>query len=71
MDVEDDVAFIDDKVGGVEMRFDDDRMTGGASTSGAGGVVEDSMMGMFTELNIVAIAEVFSRPRVLMQGMNN
>ena len=27
------------------------------------------MMGMFTELNIVDISEVFSPPRVVMQGM--
>ena len=58
MDVEDDVASMDDNVGGVEMRFDDDLMTGGASASGAGGVVEDTVMGMFTELNIVDITEV-------------
>ena len=36
MDVEDDVASIDDNVG-VEMRSDDDLMTGGAGSSGAGG----------------------------------
>ena len=42
MDVEGDMASVDDNVGGVEMRFDDDLMTGGASSSGAGGVVEDS-----------------------------
>ena len=69
MDVEDDMASIDDSVGGVEMRFDHDLMTGGASSSGAGGVVEDSMVGMFSELNLVDIAEVFSPPRVVMQGM--
>ena len=68
MDVEDDVASMDDNVG-VEVMFDDDLMTGGASSSGAGGVVEDTMMGMFTELNIVDITEVFSPPRVVMQGM--
>ena len=37
MDVEDDVASMDDNVG-VDMRFDDDIMTGGSSPSGAGGV---------------------------------
>ena len=68
MDVEDDVASIDDNVG-VEMRFDDDLMTGGLSSSGAGGVVEETMMGMLTELNIVDITEVLSSPRVVMQGM--
>ena len=50
------------------MRFDD-LMTGGASSFGAGGVVEESMMGMFSELNIVDIIEVFFPPRVVMQGM--
>ena len=37
-DVEDDMASVDDNVRGVEMRFDDDLMTGGSSSSGAGGV---------------------------------
>ena len=45
------------------MMFDDD------GPSGAGGVVEDTVMGMFTEMNIVDITEVFSPPRVVMQGM--
>ena len=69
MDVEDDMASVEDDIGGVEVRSDDDLMTGGASPSGAGGVVEDSVMGMFSELNIVDITEVFSPPRVVMQGM--
>ena len=68
MDVEDDVASVDDNAG-VEMRFDDDLMTGRASSSGAGGVAENTMMGFITELNIVHITEVFSSPRVVMQGM--
>ena len=51
------------------MRFDDDLMTGGAISSGAGGVVEDSMMGMLAELKIVDIPEVSSLPRVVMQCM--
>ena len=41
MDVADDMASIDDNVGGVEINFDVDLMTGGASPSGAAGVVED------------------------------
>ena len=45
------------------MMFDDD------SPSGAGGVADDTMIGMFSELNIVDITEVFSPPRVVMQGM--
>ena len=49
MDVEDDVASVDDNIG-VDMMFDEDIMTGGASPSGAGGVVDDTMMGIFTEL---------------------
>ena len=72
MDVEDGMASIDDIVGGLEMNFHDDLMKGGASASGAGGVAEDSMMGVFSELNIVGITEVtevFSPPRVVMQGM--
>ena len=44
-------------------------MTGGASSSGAGGVNEDSMMGMLTELNIFGITGVFSPSRVVMQGI--
>ena len=53
MDIEDDVASIGDNVG-VDMMFDDD------GPSGAGGVADETMMGMFTELNIVDITEVFS-----------
>ena len=63
-----DVASIDDNVG-VDMRFDDDIMTGGSSPFGAGGAMEDTMMGMSTELNIVDVTAVFSPPRVVMQGM--
>ena len=63
MDLEEDVASIGDNVG-VDMMFDDD------GPSGAGGVVEDTMMGMFTELNIVDITEVFFPLRVVMQGIN-
>ena len=33
MNSEDDVAFMDDSVGGIDMIFDDDFMTGGASSS--------------------------------------
>ena len=68
MVVEDDVAHIDDNAGG-KFRFDDDFMTGVASSSGAARIVEDTMMGMFTEMNIVGITEVFSPPRVVMQGL--
>ena len=34
MDVEDVVASVDDNVGGVEMRFDDDLMAGGGAHLG-------------------------------------
>ena len=68
MDVEDDMASVDDNVG-VDMMFDDDIIIGGSSPSDAGGVLDDTMIGMFTELNIVDITEVFSPPRVVMQGM--
>ena len=60
MDIDDDMRSIDGDVRGAELRFDDDLMTGGAISSGAGGVNEESMTGMFTELNIVDITEVFS-----------
>ena len=62
MDIEDGVASIGDDVG-VDVMFDDD------VPSGAGGVADDTLMGMYTELNIVDITEVFSLPRVVMQGM--
>ena len=62
------MASVGDNVG-VDMMFDDDIITGGSSPSGAGGVMDDTMIGMFTELNIDDITEVFSPPRVVMQGM--
>ena len=43
MDVDDDMASVDDNVG-VDMMFDDDNIPGGSSPSGAGGVIEDTMM---------------------------
>ena len=46
----------------VTMQFEEESYAGGD-----GG--QDSMMGMFTSLNIVDISEVFSPPRVVMQGM--
>ena len=49
-------------VGGDEMQFEEEPPTGG-------GEGQDSMTGMFTSLNIVDISEVFSPPRVVMQGM--
>ena len=48
--------------GGDEMQFEEESYAGGD-----GG--QDSMIGMFTSLNIVDISEVFSPPRVVMQGM--
>ena len=56
---------IDGDVGGADISFDDELMIGGSSASGAGGVNEDSMIGMLTKLNIVDITEVFSSPRVV------
>ena len=44
----------------VDMQFDDN-----SGTTGSGG---DAMLGMSTALNIVDITEVFTPPRVLIQG---
>ena len=43
--------------------------TGGASSSAAGIDSQDTMVGMLTSMNIVDISEVFSPPRVVMQGL--
>ena len=48
--------------GGDEMQFEEESYSGGDRG-------QDSMIGMFTALNIVDISEVFSPPRVVMQGM--
>ena len=55
-----------------DMEFEDESRpsgTGGAGASSSGGAGNpDSMIGIFTELNIVDITGVFSPPRVLMLG---
>ena len=48
--------------GGDGMQFEEELGAGGDNGP-------DSMMGMFTEVNAVDTSEVFSPPRVVMQGM--
>ena len=65
----DDGEVEDARIENDDMEFCNEPETGGASSSAAGIDSQDTMVGMLTSMNIVDISEVFSPPRVVMQGL--